>query len=43
MERATTHETCAGHFVTYIATDLAVGERSPTPTDFGVHVITLTK
>jgi Flp pilus assembly protein TadG len=33
-----------GHFVTYIATDLAAGNTLPDPDDdFGVHVITLTK
>jgi hypothetical protein len=33
-----------GHFVTFIATDLAAGNPSTDPsTDFGVHVITLTK
>ncbi len=33
-----------GHFVTFIATDLAAGNTIPDPDhDFGVHVITLTK
>jgi Putative Flp pilus-assembly TadE/G-like len=33
-----------GHFVTFIATDLAAGNTLPDPNDdFGVHVITLTK
>ena len=33
-----------GHFVTFIATDLAAGNTLPDPDDdFGVHVITLTK
>jgi hypothetical protein len=33
-----------GHFVTFIATDLAGGGTNPDPdTDFGVHVITLTR
>ena len=33
-----------GHYVTFIATDLAAGETLPDPAnDFGVHVITLTK
>jgi Flp pilus assembly protein TadG len=33
-----------GHFVTFIATDLAAGGTLPDPADdFGVHVITLTK
>jgi hypothetical protein len=33
-----------GHFVTFIATDLASGGTVPDPGyDFGVHVITLTK
>ena len=33
-----------GHFVTFIATDLAAGNPITDPSnDFGVHVITLTK
>ena len=33
-----------GHFVTFIATDLAAGNPITDPgTDFGVHVITLTQ
>ena len=33
-----------GHFVTFIATDLAAGKTVADPTtDFGVHVITLTQ
>jgi hypothetical protein len=32
-----------GHFVTFIATDLAAGNPISGATDFGVHVITLTK
>jgi Flp pilus assembly protein TadG len=32
-----------GHFVTYVATDLAAGDPIGGATDFGVHVITLTQ
>ena len=32
-----------GHFVTFIATDLAAGGTLPGATDYGVHVITLTQ
>ena len=37
-------KTLTGHFVTFIATDLAAGNPITDPNnDFGVHVITLTK
>ena len=40
---ASEHE-LTGHFVTFIATDLAAGNPITDPNnDFGVHVITLTK
>ena len=42
-EQATNH-VLEGHFVTFIATDLAAGNPITDPDhDFGVHVITLTK
>ena len=43
VDRASEHE-LTGHFVTFIATDLAAGNPITDPNnDFGVHVITLTK
>ena len=44
VDRQRTNHVLTGHFVTFIATDLAAGNPLTDPdNDFGVHVITLTK